>query len=130
MSAMLSAMESESAMSPLAEESGLIVEIDQWVMKTAMQQMYYWYNQGFEPGTLALNLTLTHLRRDNYISELQRLLKERYFRAEWLELEITENEVMKKFEEVITKLQLIHSMQILYIPLMSWGKCVANILVA
>ena len=97
---------------PLAEECGLIVEIDQWVMKTAMLQMYHWYNKGFQPGTLALNLTLTHLRRDNYIFELQEIFKERYFRAEWLELEITENAVMNKFDEVISKLQLIHSMGI------------------
>ena len=96
----------------LAEESGLIVEIDQWVMKTAMRQISLWYNKGLNPGTLALNLTLTHLRRDTYIANLQNMLDEVYFRSEWLELEITESEVMKKFEEVVEKLQLISNMGI------------------
>jgi EAL domain-containing protein (putative c-di-GMP-specific phosphodiesterase class I) len=40
------------------------------------------------------------------------MFEEIYFRSEWLELEITENEVMKKFEEVLIKLKLIHNMGI------------------
>jgi EAL domain-containing protein (putative c-di-GMP-specific phosphodiesterase class I) len=96
----------------LAEESGIIVEIDRWVMKTAMIQISSWYKQGFSPGILALNLSLTHLRREDYIESLSSTIDEIYFRSEWLELEITESEVMKKFDEVITKLKLIKSLGI------------------
>ena len=96
----------------LAEESGIIVEIDRWVMKTAMLQINSWYKQGFNPGILALNLSLTHLRREDYIESLSNTIDEIYFRSEWLELEITESEVMKKFDEVITKLKLIKSLGI------------------
>jgi len=96
----------------LAEESGLIVEIDRWVMKTALQQVNTWYQQGLDPGVLALNLSLSHLRREDYIEKLQLLLDEIYFRSEWLELEITESEVMKKYDEVVSKLQLINNMGI------------------
>ena len=96
----------------LAEESGIIVEIDRWVMKTAMMQINAWYKQGFNPGILALNLSLTHLRREDYIEVLNTTINEIYFRSEWLELEITESEVMKKFDEVITKLTLIKNLGI------------------
>ena len=96
----------------LAEESGIIVEIDRWVMKTAMLQINTWYKQGFNPGILALNLSLTHLRREDYMEVLSATIDEIYFRSEWLELEITESEVMKKFDEVITKLTLIKNLGI------------------
>jgi len=96
----------------LAEESGIIVEIDRWVMKTAMLQINAWYKQGFNPGILALNLSLTNLRREDYIELLSATIDEIFFRSEWLELEITESEVMKKFDEVITKLTLIKNLGI------------------
>jgi len=97
---------------PLAEENGLIVEIDRWVMKEAMMQVNSWYQQGYRPGVLALNLTLTHLRREDYIAYVQKSIEEVYFRSEWLELEITEGEVMKKFDEVITKLNILNNLGI------------------
>ncbi len=95
---------------PLAEESGLIVEIDQWVMKTAMTQVERWYQEGLEPGVLAVNLTLQHLRRDDFVQTLQKSIKKIGFQTKWLELEITEREVMKKHEEAIAKLQEIRNM--------------------
>ncbi len=96
----------------LAEESGIIVEIDRWVMKTAMLQFNRWYKEGLTPGILALNLSLTHLRREDYIEFLSATIDEIYFRSEWLELEIIESEVMKKFDEVISKLKLIKNLGI------------------
>jgi diguanylate cyclase (GGDEF)-like protein/PAS domain S-box-containing protein len=96
----------------LAEENGLIVEIDKWVMKTAMKQIKKWYKEGLSPGALALNLTLTHLRREDYIESLKKCIEKNNFEPAWLELEITESEVMKKFEEVIIKLQIISDMNI------------------
>jgi len=96
----------------LAEENGLIVEIDKWVMQTAMKQIKKWYKEGLLPGSLALNLTLTHLRREDYIESLKECIEKNNFEPNWLELEITESEVMKKFEEVIVKLQIISDMNI------------------
>ncbi len=98
---------------PLAEESGLIIEIDKWVMKTAMHQVVKWYKEGLTPGILALNLTLQHLRREDFIHVLQEIMAETGFQSKYLELEISEGEVMKKHEESITKLQEIRDMGIL-----------------
>ena len=97
---------------PLAEENGLIVEIDRWVMKHAMKQLHSWYQEGYAPGVLALNITLTHLRREDYVSYLRECIAETYFRTEWLELEVTEGEVMKKFDEIIAKLTLLNTLGI------------------
>ncbi len=96
----------------LAEENGLIVEMDQWVMRTAMSQVKEWYDEGLSPGVLSLNLTLSNLRRDNYITSLKECIAKNHFKPSLLELEITEGEVMKKYEEIIVKLQAVKDMEI------------------
>ncbi len=96
----------------LAKESGLIVEIDRWVMTTAMKQMTQWYHEGLEPGVLALNLSMRQLRSDDFIDILEESLKTAEFKSEWLEFEVTEDEVMQKPEESIMKLEEISRMGI------------------
>jgi EAL domain-containing protein (putative c-di-GMP-specific phosphodiesterase class I) len=96
----------------LAKESGLIVEIDRWVMNTAMKQFRQWYDEGLESGVLALNLSMRQLRSDDFINILQESMKAADFKPEWLELEVTEGEVMQKPEESIMKLEEISRMGI------------------
>ena len=96
----------------LAEEIGLIVEIDRWVMKTAMKQMTKWYQKGLEPGVLAINLSMRELRSDDFIQVLQESMGDIGFKPEWLELEITEGQVMINPEEAIIKLTHISHMGI------------------
>jgi diguanylate cyclase (GGDEF)-like protein len=91
----------------LAEETGLIVEIDKWVMKTAMEQIKGWYEEGLNPGVLALNLSMRQLRSDDFIGILQECLTTIDFNPEWLELEVAEGKVMEKPEEAIIKLEQI-----------------------
>jgi diguanylate cyclase (GGDEF)-like protein len=96
----------------LAEETGLIVEMDRWVMKTAMKQITKWYQEGLEPGTLAINLSMRELRSDDFIQILQESMEAIGFKPEWLELEITEGQVMINPEEAIIKLEQISNMGI------------------
>jgi len=96
----------------LAEETGLMVEIDRWVMKNAMKQVSKWYQEGFEPGVLALNLSMRQLRSHDFIKIIQENMKAIDFKPEWLEFEVTEGQVMQKPEESIIKLQQISDMGI------------------
>jgi len=96
----------------LAEDTGLIVEIDRWVMKSAMKQVAKWYQEGLEPGVLALNLSMRQLRSYDFIEIIQENMKAVDFKPEWLELEVTEGQVMQKPEESIIKLQQISDMGI------------------
>jgi len=96
----------------LAEETGLIVEIDRWVMNSAMTQVSKWYQEGLEPGVLALNLSMRQLRSHDFIKIIQENMKAIDFEPEWLEFEITEGQVMEKPEEAIIKLQQISDMGI------------------
>ena len=94
----------------IAEENGLVLEIDQFMMKTAMQQIKIWYDEGLNPGILALNLTVRQLEKDNFLDMLKDNLKKYEFKPEWLELEITESEIIKKLDSSISKLQEIHNL--------------------
>jgi diguanylate cyclase (GGDEF)-like protein/PAS domain S-box-containing protein len=89
---------------PLAEESGLIIEIDKIVMKQAMKQFCKWYDKGLNPGILALNLSMRQLNENTFITELFDAMKKLDFQTQWLELEVKEGQVMSNPEQSIKKL--------------------------
>jgi len=97
---------------PLAEESDLIVEIDRWVMQTAMEQMAVWYKQGYSPGHLGLNLAMRQLGSHDFMKMLKHCMKKTAFKPVWLELEVTESQVMQKPDESIEKLQALNDIGI------------------
>ena len=97
---------------PLAEESSLIIDIDNWVMKTAMKQISKWYKMGINPGVISLNLAIKQLESSEFIDTLQRNMKENSFRAEWLQMEVLERDVMKNPQDNIEKLNKLHQLGI------------------
>ena len=96
----------------LAEETGLIVDIDRWVMRTALREVAEWHREGLLPDVLALNLSVKHLEGHRFLEEIQTCLDTFGFRPEWLELEIPEGQVMKNHRDSIMKLQKLHAMGI------------------
>jgi len=86
---------------PIAEETGLIIELDQWVMKTAMQQIALWYKKGLNPGVLAMNLAIKQLQKKDFIPMFKELIRETGCKPEWLELEVTEGQIMTNPEDAI-----------------------------
>ncbi|MDF1878248.1 EAL domain-containing protein [Sulfurimonas sp. SAG-AH-194-C20] len=97
---------------PIAEETGLIIEIDRLVMRLAMQQFVTWYEKGFIPGVLSLNLAMKQLNEADFLTYLLDTMQSINFKTEWLELEVTEGQVMKNPEASILKLNKIHSLGI------------------
>lgn len=95
---------------PLAEETGMIMEIDRWVMRAAMKEVGEWHKEGLVPSVLALNLSVRHLEYDGFVQELKRNIKTYNFKPEWLELEIMEGQMMKKPEEAIAALRQINDL--------------------
>ncbi len=92
---------------PLAESTGLIVEIDRFVMKTAMKQIGQWYRAGLKPGILAMNLAVKQLQKEDFIEVFQSIMSDTGSKAEWLELEVTESQIMKNPQKAIKILQEI-----------------------
>jgi len=92
---------------PVAEDTGLIVPLGLWVMKEGMHQIVQWYSVGLKPGRLAINISMLQLQQSNFIYLLEKLLDETMCKAEWLEIEVTESQVMKNPEKTIPILQKI-----------------------
>jgi diguanylate cyclase (GGDEF)-like protein/PAS domain S-box-containing protein len=97
---------------PLAEENGLIIDIDRIVMKKAMQQFSQWYKEGLHPGVLALNLSMRQLSDNHFITHLLQTMQETDFDSSWLELEVTEGQMMSNPEHSIKKLKRLSEMGI------------------
>ncbi|HZX62622.1 MAG TPA: EAL domain-containing protein [Bacteroidales bacterium] len=79
---------------PVAEETGLIVPIGRWVMKTACAQNVAWQRQGLPPVCMAVNLSLRQLIDDNLLEDIKAALDDSGMAPNLLELEITESMVM------------------------------------
>ncbi|MDQ7066665.1 MAG: EAL domain-containing protein [Sulfurimonas sp.] len=97
---------------PIAESTGLMIEIDKYVMKTAMNQLSEWYEKGFNPGILALNLTIKQLEQKEFISQFKDLMEETNCNAKWIELEITEGQIMLNPQQNIETLKEIRDLGI------------------
>jgi len=90
---------------PFAEESSLIIEIDNWMMENAIEEVISWRNEGIKTGILSLNLSIKQLESTTFVETLQKIMQKKKFKAEWLKLEILERDVMKYPEQNIIKLR-------------------------
>jgi len=92
---------------PIAEETGLIIPLGKWILRRGMQQVVKWYAEGLHPGSLSINLSMLQLQKHDFISMLEMLLEETMCQPQWLEIEVTESQVMKNPEQTILTLQEI-----------------------
>lgn len=97
---------------PIAEESDIIIEIDKFVMKKSMQQFCEWYKNGLNPGKLALNLTMKQLNKDDFVDFVLSTMNDLDFKSSWLELEVTEGQVMNNPLASIQKLNSLNNLGI------------------
>ncbi len=95
---------------PIAVETGLVVEIDRWVMETAIKQFVRWYEEGLKPGRLSLNLTMRQLMQGDFIPFVKSVLQKYGYRGNWIEIELTEGRIMNDPEAVIERLEEIKKM--------------------
>ena len=83
---------------PVAEETGLIVDINEWALEKVCIQNKQWQNKGLTPVRVAVNLSTTHLRKPNFVETVKEILKRTNLNPCYLEIELTEN---SKFEDDI-----------------------------
>lgn len=89
---------------PLAEQSGLISSIGEWVIETACAQNKAWQEQGHKPVRMAVNLSVEQFRSSNLERIVDKCLKLVGLEPRYLELEITEGIAMKSSQYVIRQL--------------------------
>ena len=95
---------------PLAEETGLIIQIGEWVLRTACRQNRTWQLAGHPPMPISVNLSPRQLARGDIVELVERVLAETGMQAKYLELEITESvmatDVEKSFA-LLTRLRAL-----------------------
>jgi diguanylate cyclase (GGDEF)-like protein len=89
---------------PLAEETGLIIPIGEWVLQTASRQNKLWQDAGYPPLTMAVNLSPRQFRYPDLIETVTRVLHDSGLEPHCLELEITEGMVMRDVESALSML--------------------------
>ena len=97
---------------PVAEETGMIKEIGQWVLEETCRQSKRWEHQGLRNLPIAVNVSKIQLEDRRFVTDLTRLLGDLELDPRFLQLEITESCIMKSMEHSIEKLDAIKNMGI------------------
>jgi diguanylate cyclase (GGDEF)-like protein/PAS domain S-box-containing protein len=90
---------------PLAEETGLIVAIGAWVLRTACAQAKAWQDSGLPPVRLSVNLSARQFIQRDLIASIRQTLEDTGLSAEYLELELTESLIMHNADLFISTLR-------------------------
>ena len=90
---------------PIAEETGLIVPIGEWVLREACMQSRRWQSMGLPPITVSVNFSVQQLLKRNILQTIDRIVEETGLPPERLEIEITESSFISN-EKVVTELLL------------------------
>lgn len=92
----------------IAEETGYIVQIGEWVLKTACLRNKEWQNEGYKPLKIAVNISARQLHQSNFFDMVRGVLAETGLEPEYLELEITESiaiDNIKKLNSLLNRLK-------------------------
>jgi diguanylate cyclase (GGDEF)-like protein/PAS domain S-box-containing protein len=98
---------SPSEFIPLAEETGMIIPIGEWVLREACKRYKVWESQGIAPQAMSINISPRQLKDPQLLSKIKAILVEHHFIPQHLEIEITESVAIDNFEDTITQLNQI-----------------------
>jgi diguanylate cyclase (GGDEF)-like protein len=79
---------------PLAEETGLITEIDEWVLHNACKQVKIWQESGLPTFKLSVNISGRHFKKKTLVETIDRVINNSRLDPQWLKLELTEGVLM------------------------------------
>lgn len=99
---------------PLAESSGLIIDIGFWVIEQACIQGVKWLQEGKEFGHISVNVSVEQLKHQDFIKQVKCIIKRTGFLTQYLEMEITESVLMNESSNVI---KILHKLRMLGISL-------------
>jgi diguanylate cyclase (GGDEF)-like protein len=90
---------------PLAEETGMIVQLGEWVLRTACRQASRWHATGAAGFSMSVNLSGTQLRQARFAEMVESILRETALAPQMLTLEITESVLMEHAPETLATLE-------------------------
>ena len=101
---------SPSRFIPIAEDTGLITSIGEWVLRTACAQSRVWQDRGFPAVRMAVNLSARQFRSRNLVATVREILEETQLPVQLLELEVTEGAIMADIDRTISTLRALSEM--------------------
>ncbi len=93
---------------PIAEETGLILDIGDWVLRQACRQILEWRSLGIENFQVAVNISAMQFRQPDFCQRLRRIIRDTGVNPSELELEITESITIEDFEKSVRILNEMH----------------------
>ncbi len=97
---------------PLAEDTGLIVPMGEWILNSACRQVKLWQAQGLQLYPVAVNLSAHQFQQQNLISEISKALEESHVEPQYLAIELTESTILKNADQAIDTLRELKLMGI------------------
>lgn len=95
---------------PLAEESGLILPLGEWVLRTACWQITQWHSEGLPVGVVAVNISARQLADYSLLDVVKKILRETGCHPEWLELELTESSIMTQTQQAVSVMNALREL--------------------
>lgn len=95
---------------PIAEETGLIVPIGEWVLRTACAQARAWQDAGYRSIRMAVNVSAHQLRRPTWVQTVVQVLEDTGLGPAHLELELTESVIMQHDQAMADNMRALHAM--------------------
>ncbi len=96
----------------VAEETGLILPLGEWVLHTASRQLKQWQSNGLPDLRMAVNVSARQFRERGLVTTIQKALSDAELNPHHLEIEITESIAMESAEVVVANLEALRSMSI------------------
>lgn len=90
---------------PVAEETGQIIEIGMWVLRTACEETRRWHQLGYDHLRVAVNVSAKQFNQDDFAAQVQQVLQDTGLAPERLELELTESLIMQRPDRVVATMQ-------------------------
>ncbi|BAF71389.1 EAL domain-containing protein [Sulfurovum sp. NBC37-1] len=97
---------------PYAEETGVIIALDYFILQKGMKQIVTWKEQGLKIPRISFNFSTKHLQQKGFVEFIETLLAETRCKGQWIELEITESHIMENIDEAIRVLQALKDLGI------------------
>ncbi|WP_454824611.1 sensor domain-containing protein [Paraburkholderia xenovorans] len=101
-----------SSFIPVAEESGLIGPLSEWVLREACRQNKAWQDEGLPPARVSVNLSARVFQQRDIARLVMQVLDETGLEPQYLELELTESTIMRNAEEAVSMLNELHALGI------------------
>jgi len=95
---------------PLAEETGLIIQLDEWVMRSACKQFKKWQTSGYTIDSLSVNVSARHFKEGGLLGHCKNVMEDVQLSPQFIEIELTESALVDNYKNAKEILNKIHSM--------------------